>query len=338
MRALIAFCVVLASTHYLNAQNPTVISDSLVVQQRLYAKEKLVVDQEARFKQDVIVKGDLKAKSDVRIDSLLKVDGTTRLLGNVKMEGLGNATTITAETEIVLILPNGSLIKGSVTGIVNAFANPQGITTDYCTANGGIAKWWAVAQKLFTACPDVNVGIRTDDPQFALDVKGSTYAMRFLAGNPGATTDALLNGYSENTSQDLIRLGGKIGANDEEVRFKILNDGTVFAKELRIRAISDFPDYVFDEKYALMSLKDLANFIDLNHHLPNMPTAAEVKANGMAMGELTMKIVEKIEEITLYCITLNNENENLKEELNRQSHQINELREEINSIKAQLKK
>ena len=365
MRALIAFCVVLASTHYLNAQNPTVISDSLVVQQRLYAKEKLVVDQEARFKQDVIVKGDLKAKSDVRIDSLLKVDGTTRLLGNVKMEGLETATTITSETEILLIMPNGNIIRGDIDGMLNAFANPQGITTDYCTANGGIAKWWAVAQKLFTACPDVNVGIRTDDPQFALHTVGTTYSKSFLAGSTFGSTSAYLNVIGLSNTATLMNLGVKQGASPEEIRFtisgygevKITNmgtqptllinngkshaivvhandgnkilqledDGLLRAREIRVDQ-DTWADNVFDDDYNLPKLGDVAQFIKVNHHLPGVPSAEQIDQDGLNLGEMQKIQMQKIEELTLYLIKLNNEVETLRNELNKLRTENDNLR------------
>ncbi|MBK7130322.1 MAG: hypothetical protein IPH66_13310 [Crocinitomicaceae bacterium] len=367
MRALIAFCVVLANTHYLNAQNPTVISDSLVVQQRLYAKEKLVVDQEARFKQDVIVKGDLKAKSDVRIDSLLKVDGTTRLLGSVKMEGLGTATTITSETEILLIMPNGNIIRGDIDGMLNAFANPQGITTDYCTANGGIAKWWAVAQKLFTACPDVNVGIRTDDPQFALHTVGTTYSKSFLAGSTFGSTNAYFNVIGLSNAATLMNLGVKLGVSPEEIRFtvsgygevKITNtgtqpsllinngkghaivvhandgnkilqledDGLLRAREIRVDQ-DTWADHVFDDDYHLPKLGDVAQFIKVNHHLPGVPSAEQIDQDGLNLGEMQKIQMQKIEEMTLYLIEM-------EKNMAKMETRITELEKENASLKHQ---
>ncbi|MBK7129247.1 MAG: DUF4200 domain-containing protein [Crocinitomicaceae bacterium] len=354
IKGLILFSFILAFGSISIAQNPTVITDSLVVQQRLYAKEKLIVDQEAKFKQDVIIKGDIKAKSDVRIDSLLKVDGNTRLLGNVKMEGLGNATTLTAETEIVLIMPNGNLIKGSVAGIINAFANPQGLTTDYCTANGGVAQWWAVAQKLFTACPDVNVGIRTDDPQFALHVAGVNYAFRFLAGNPGATSEALFNGFSPNDTQTLVNIGVKIGGDAEQARFSISNDGNIKMTnigtspsfvinngkghaivvysyagnkilqleddgKLRSRGVivnvDTWADYVFNAGYELMSLPETQVYIQSNGHLPGVPSQEELTEEGLDLGEMQRIQMEKIEELYLQLIKMNTEIERLKNEI-----------------------
>jgi len=67
-----------------SSQNPMVISDSLVVMNRVYAKEKRIVDQEAKFKQDIKVLGNARIYTDLRVDGELRVDGTAKLNGNVK--------------------------------------------------------------------------------------------------------------------------------------------------------------------------------------------------------------------------------------------------------------
>ena len=92
-------------------------------------------------------------------------------------------------------------------------------------------------------------------------------------------------------------------------------DGTrVYARDITVTE-DNFPDYVFDDKYELLSLSDLEKFIEKNHHLPNMPSAEEVKENGMDLDEVTRLLVEKVEELTLHVINLSKENQELKEEL-----------------------
>jgi len=48
--------------------------------------------------------------------------------------------------------------------------------------------------------------------------------------------------------------------------------------------ITDCPDFVFDKNYKLLSLKEVEQFINTNQHLPNVPSAAEVEANGVNLG------------------------------------------------------
>jgi hypothetical protein len=198
------------------AQNPTVINDSLVVNNRVYAKEKLIVDKEAKFKEDVKVLGTARLIGD------LIVSGTAKFNGNVKMENLG-ITAITDSSEIIVILPNGQLKKGNLGNILQESLPP--VELDLCGAEGGVPKWWPGTNKLFTACPETNVGIATTNPLHKLHVVGVSCAQRFLAGNSGGSTTALINAFTG--TQDLVHLGVKIGGLTEEIRFTITSDGSI---------------------------------------------------------------------------------------------------------------
>lgn len=85
---------------------------------------------------------------------------------------------------------------------------------------------------------------------------------------------------------------------------KIIADESITTAELIVTETPTFPDYVFDEDYELASLEEVENFINTNKHLPGIPTAKEVKENGLNMGEMQVKLVEKIEELTLQMIKM----------------------------------
>lgn len=79
--------------------------------------------------------------------------------------------------------------------------------------------------------------------------------------------------------------------------------GTVQAKEIIVtNASTAWPDYVFDDNYNLMNLSEVEKYIEENNHLPNIPSDVEVEANGVSIGEMQKKQMEKIEELTLYTI------------------------------------
>ncbi|HKC68006.1 MAG TPA: hypothetical protein VKG26_07230, partial [Bacteroidia bacterium] len=121
--------------------------------------------------------------------------------------------------------------------------------------------------------------------------------------NASAGGDALiLNDVSSNSSSP--------GNN-----FKVKSNGVVCAREVIVRAIGNsFPDYVFTKGYKLMPLSEVSSFIEKNHRLPNMPSAAEIEKDGASLGEIQRVSVEKIEELTLYMIELKQEIEKLKQE------------------------
>ena len=72
------------------------------------------------------------------------------------------------------------------------------------------------------------------------------------------------------------------------------------------------PDYVFAEDYDLKSLTEVEAYIKANSHLPNIPSAKEVEAEGQNLGTMQLKLLEKVEELTLYMIELKKENEQQK--------------------------
>ena len=75
------------------------------------------------------------------------------------------------------------------------------------------------------------------------------------------------------------------------------------------------PDYVFDSTYKLMSINELAKFVQTEKHLPNIPSASNIKAEGLNMSQFQMRLLEKVEELTLYTIDLKAENEQLQKRL-----------------------
>ncbi len=75
------------------------------------------------------------------------------------------------------------------------------------------------------------------------------------------------------------------------------------------------PDYVFDESYDLRPIAEVAAFIAENQHLPNIPSAKEIAANGINMSHMQMSLLEKVEELTLYTIEQENRINALTQEL-----------------------
>ena len=78
--------------------------------------------------------------------------------------------------------------------------------------------------------------------------------------------------------------------------------------------LTGWPDYVFDKSYNLMPLFETEQYIQANGHLPNVPSAAEVEADGMSVGEMNKVLLQKVEELTLYVIELQKQIDELKKE------------------------
>jgi len=106
--------------------------------------------------------------------------------------------------------------------------------------------------------------------------------------------------------------GGSIGIGTTNPgTFKLAVEGKIGAREVRVTNTNPWPDYVFDRKYKKLSLSELEKFIQKNDHLPNIPEAKEVKENGIELGVMNAKLLEKIEELTLYLIEIKKQNDQL---------------------------
>jgi hypothetical protein len=93
--------------------------------------------------------------------------------------------------------------------------------------------------------------------------------------------------------------------------FKVNEQGIASARGMKV-TMGDFPDYVFNNDYKLKSINDLEEYINDNHHLPNIPSAADVKKDGLDLGDTQARLLEKVEELTLYVIDLQKQIADLK--------------------------
>jgi len=79
-------------------------------------------------------------------------------------------------------------------------------------------------------------------------------------------------------------------------------NGTIHAREVKVDLNTDLADFVFKPTYKLMPLNQVEQYVNTNSHLPEMPSASEVTKNGLNIGEMQNKLLQKVEELTLYMI------------------------------------
>lgn len=116
------------------------------------------------------------------------------------------------------------------------------------------------------------------------------------------------------TAAMLIKSNGNVGIGTSNTDdFKLAVNGTIRAKEIKVEA--NWADFVFEEGYKLRSLEEVAAYIKTNKHLPDIPSEKEVSENGIHIGEMNAKLLQKIEELTIYMIDMKNENDKLKAEI-----------------------
>jgi len=253
---------------------------------------------------------------DVIIDDELGI-GTTNPTSKVHIEGatstsqpvLNAITNFSGPSDVPAVkgysVPNpgygyGGYFTGGYRGIYG-YANGQSYTGEVRGIYG-------------YASGDSGVGTRVGLYGAAAN-GGTNWAGYFGSGNVYVTND--------------LRVGS--GSFNGAVGYKVMIDGKMIAEEVRIQNSTLWPDYVFQDDYKLSSLEDVAAHIETNRHLPGIPSAEEVKENGQHLGEMQIRMMEKIEELTLYLIDLNQELKTVKNELSELKTQKHGLQRSIES-------
>ena len=204
-----------------------------------------------------------------------------------------------------------------------------------------------------------NVGIGLVPTTDKLEVAGTVRSKnQYLKDAGPVTTVYATNGQSGyrmnviNQSGDLYRLQkdgvtqmivkstGEIGIGTTspseklEVNGNALIQGNLESKKVKVTATpGSVPDYVFDPTYKLQTLNELEKYILANRHLPNLPNAREIETNGQNLGAMQLKLLEKIEELTLYVIEQGKSLNNQQDKLEKIENENSQLRKEIQQLK-----
>ena len=138
-------------------------------------------------------------------------------------------------------------------------------------------------------------------------LSGTNSIRMFTAGNPLPRLNISVNGF----------VG--IGSLNPDAMLTV--NGTIHATEVKVD-LTVPADYVFKSDYKLMPLNEVEKYVKTNSHLPEIPSAAEITKNGLNMGEMQNKLLQKVEELTLYMI-------DQQKTINQQSAKIEELERKL---------
>lgn len=128
----------------------------------------------------------------------------------------------------------------------------------------------------------------------------------------------------------IIRIG--TATPDEKLTVK----GKIHTQEVKVNLLGPLvPDYVFAKDYNLATLKEVELYINKNSHLPEIPSANEIEKNGLLLAEMNMKLLKKIEELTLYAIEQEKKTEKLTLDLIEQNKIVLEQNKRIEKLEKQ---
>nr|WP_315176508.1 tail fiber protein [uncultured Flavobacterium sp.] len=205
----------------------------------------------------------------------------------------------------------------------------------------------------FTILQNGNVGIGTTSPNATLQIgdsnnsgnptveteikrlslapvthSGSDWFFTTRDNNPYANLDI---GYSSNKTITL-RHDGNVGIGSTNPTSKLTVAGNINSREVKV-SVDAGADFVFEKDYALPSLQEVEKFVTKNKHLPEIASAKEMQKEGINLSEMNIKLLQKIEELTLYMIEQNKRIELQQKENNIQSAAIETLKKENETFK-----
>ncbi len=219
---------------------------------------------------------------------------------------------------------------------LNTAANSMGTggNRHWLTSNEGTGKWEDYAYVLqfgnggtVTTAGYVFVTGATPTSSFTWQIASATI---FDATSLNDNADFLKNQETEDQvasfriSGDGF-MGGNVGIGVTDTKgYKLAVGGSMIAERVKVKVKTAWPDYVFAPEYQLPSLQEVAAHIKQHQHLPDMPSAKEVATEGIDLGEMNKKLLQKVEELTLYMIEYNKRISRLEIENDKLKKLINE--------------
>ncbi|MBO7626198.1 MAG: hypothetical protein J6S93_01430 [Paludibacteraceae bacterium] len=267
----------------------------------------------AKFDGPVSMNSTMVTSGNATFNSGVTVVGATTLAGSLKTTG---ATTLNGATTV-----NNTLnVTGNTTLNAITYAKGDIEATGRAILNGGAIVKGGIVASL------------TDHPGYPGSIsiggteKATIKASEFCGYKPACPKDLYFD------AKNYIFLNGNVGVGVESPAAKLHVDGKILcsgeievadlnSNSIKVNSLNakdiqmdmhGAADYVFEDNYDLKSLSEVESYVNEHKHLPGMPSAAEMDANGVSVSKMSNLLLEKVEELTLHMIKLEKENAALK--------------------------
>ena len=184
---------------------------------------------------------------------------------------------------------------------------------------------WNQTSKLWT------LGSSSSYNDFACILHTYNGELSFFTGKENAFTSLSNTEFRDQFQRMTIANNGYVGIGTRNPQSLLAVNGIITTKEVVV-TIDGWSDFVFNKDYKLKDLEEVENFIEENNHLPDIPSEKEVMENGIQVGEMNAKLLQKIEELTLYMIEQNKKTEILIEKVETLEFENKELKEKVTTL------
>ncbi len=253
------------------------------------------------------------------------------------------------------------LVNKKLTGTWPATAENRTITLQSTGASKGSIAFAVGNTEEMRVSSNGNIGIGTTNPQTKLDVAGSLKLSPSSSNLTRSNVDGLFvenagsgNGYYVFQTATVgggksfsVTNAGNVGIGTTTPDSKLAVNGQIHTKEVKVD-LNGWSDFVFKNGYDLPTLTEVENHIDKHGHLIDIPSEKEVLDKGVLLGQMDAKLLQKIEELTLYTIAQQKEIDQIKSEhlkvvqenntLSKTVKDLEHMKKELQEIKALLKK
>jgi hypothetical protein len=231
---------------------------------------------------------------------------TVARISNTNSSGAVNyiATTNSGGGAIAMSAYSSSYSSSGIAQAGAAVISSSGTSLNIGMGSSAPITFWTSGTQRIIINSVGNMGILNPSPAYPLDVAGSAHISGQL----------WLGSQRQNSSADAPHQSAALLVNGDMV---VGTSGTGAHANIWVTE-ANWADFVFDSNYKLMPLNEVENFYKTNHHLPNVPTAKEIKETGNNLAQTDVVLLQKIEENTLYIVEL-------KKQLETQQKLIEEL-------------